>query len=95
MKLKENVDLKVLEELGFKKVEDEVYIDRPEMGSETYYELNLGEISYKIVESRKDWKWNGSCDIRTLEIIPNDWEVFPRAEDLDIIKDLIEKGLVE
>lgn len=95
MKLKENVDLKVLEELGFKKVEDEVCVSRPEMGSETYYELNLGDISYKVAESRKDWKWYGSCDIRTLEIIANDYEVFPSAEDLDIIKDLIEKGLVE
>lgn len=94
LKIKDNVDLKELEKFGFEiGREDTLYNN----GTEYYYRKDLADgCYYKIPIKRENWQWKGGfVPIRCIDMDESDYELFPRAEDFDILFDLIQAGLVE
>ena len=97
LKVKDNVDLKELEKFGFKYVQELMHPQDTENRQyfETRYVIDFGNTTCEIVESRTLSVWHFPNKIREIYFYPNDYELFMGKDELNLIYDLIQAGLIE
>ena len=102
LKIKDDVDLKELENFGFQKTtrKRKTYKYYWGNGKEDYYTEELyfisnGINSIEILESRINSDWTHSNSIREVYIIEDDYDMGLSKGILEILYDLIKADLVE
>lgn len=102
LKIKDNVDLKELEQFGFKKTENYCKTHKSlfENGKEDYYKetkykYDNGLNTIEILEKRENSDWKHMNKEREIYIVSNDYDVGIPKDTIDKLYDLIQAGLVE